>query len=237
MQPILEAHRGYSALYPENTLLAFRKAIAVGATSIELDVHVSSDAELIVMHDATLNRTSTGQGPIAEHTLSELAKLDAGNWKNSAFAGEKIPTLEEALRLTLESNVTFNVEVKQFAGGLRDARRLTGLLKRYAPKGARHVVSSFDLEALLQVRQADPEIPLALLGSQGGSLLALAVEHHFPWIHCCYTGVHQDLVFAAHREGIKVMTWTMDQPRLYPHYTRLGVDKICTNRIAEMQSA
>ncbi|OPZ72154.1 MAG: Glycerophosphoryl diester phosphodiesterase [bacterium ADurb.Bin478] len=237
MQPIIEAHRGYSGRYPENTLLAFRKAIEAGATSIELDVHVSSDSELIVIHDATVDRTSNGQGAVAELSTAQIAKLDAGSWKNPAFAGEKIPTLEETLALTLESNVCFNVEVKKFAGGQRDAKQLTALLQRYAPRGSSHIVSSFDLDALLQVRQADATIPLALLGSQGDHLLAEAVKHHFPWIHCSYRGISRDLLYAAHQQAIKVMIWTFDQPAGRQHYTRLGVDKICTNYIAEMIQA
>jgi glycerophosphoryl diester phosphodiesterase len=234
MLPILEAHRGYSGRYPENTLLAFRKAIEAGATSIELDVHVSADSELIVIHDATVDRTSNGHGAVAELTAAQIAKLDAGSWKSPEFAEEKIPTLEEALALTLESNVIFNVEVKKFAGGLRDAKRLTDLLQRYAPRGSTHIVSSFDLEALLQVRQADDSIPLALLGSQGSLLLPEAVKHHFPWIHCYFRTVNRELMSAAHRQNIKVMIWTVDQPALLQHYIRLDVDKICSNYIAEM---
>ena len=237
MQPILEAHRGYSGRYPENTLLAFRKAIEAGAASIELDVHVSADSKLIVIHDGTVDRTSNGHGAVAELTSDQLTKLDAGSWKNPEFAGEKIPTLEETLALTLESNVSFNVEVKKFAGGQRDAKHLASLLRRFAPRGGSHIVSSFDLDALLQVRQADETIPLALLGSHGDHLLAEAIKHHFPWIHCAYTGISKDLLYAAHQQAIKVMIWTFDQPAGRQHYTRLGVDKICTNYIAEMSQA
>ncbi len=237
MQPILEAHRGYSGRYPENTLLAFRKAIEVGVTSIELDVHVSADSELMVIHDATVDRTSNGHGAVAELTAAQIATFDAGSWKNPEFAGEKIPTLEETLALTLESNISFNVEVKKFAGVQRDSGRLVSLLRNYAPRGSSHVVSSFDIDALLDVRQADDAIPLALLGSQGEHLLAEAVKHHFPWIHCAYRGISRDLLYAAHQQGIKVMLWTFDQPAGLQHYTRLGVDKICTNYIAEMIQA
>ena len=173
-------------------------------------------------------------GAVAELTAAQIAKLDAGSWKSPEFAEEKIPTLEEALALTLESNVIFNVEVKKFAGGQRDAKRLTDLLQRYAPRGSTHIVSSFDLEALLQVRQADDSIPLALLGSQGSLLLPEAVKHHFPWIHCYFRTVNRELMSAAHRQNIKVMIWTVDQPALLQHYIRLDVDKICSNYIAEM---
>jgi glycerophosphoryl diester phosphodiesterase len=237
MFPILEAHRGYSGRYPENTMLAFRQAIKAGAVSIELDIHVSSDSELVVIHDATLDRTSNGRGPVAEHSLAQLAQLDAGSWKDTAFAGEKIPALEEVLALTLESNVCFNVEVKKFAGGLCDAERLTSLLCQYAARGSSHIVSSFDLEALLQVRQANKEIPLAIIGSRGGELLTAAVKHNFPWIHCFYKDVNRELLCNAHRQNIKVNIWTFDQPAGLQHYVRLGVDKICTNYIAEMKQA
>lgn len=235
--PIIEAHRGYSAAYPENTLLAFRQAVAAGAPSIELDIHVSADGELVVMHDATVDRTTNGTGAIASLSWSALQRLDAGSWKSPAFAGERVPSLAEALSLAGSEPVAFNVEVKRFSDPGRVAWKLAEMLRRHAPRRGEHVVSSFDLDALLQVRAADAGVPLAILGKDGAALLALAREHGFPWVHVHYEGVTGELVAAAHAQGIKVMVWTVDNPDSVRSYAGLGVDKICTNRAPDLLAA
>ena len=98
-QPLVIAHRGFSGVAPENTLAAFRKAIDVGADMFELDVLLSQDEHVVVIHDDTLERTTNGTGKVIDHTLAELQALDAGSWFSPEFAGEPIPTLEDALRL------------------------------------------------------------------------------------------------------------------------------------------
>lgn len=115
------AHRGASDTHPENTLAAFREAIRLGAHMIEFDVALTKDGHLVLMHDSTLNRTTNGKGPVADFTLAELKKLDAGSWKNSRFKGERIPTLNEALAIMPE-NMWLNVHLK---GGARLAEEVT----------------------------------------------------------------------------------------------------------------
>jgi glycerophosphoryl diester phosphodiesterase len=233
MKPLIEAHRGYSGRFPENTLLAFRKAIEAGAVSIELDIRTSKDGELMVLHDATLDRTSNGSGTFAETNAADAKKLDFGSWKGKEFAGEKIPFLEEALELTLTSNVYYNIEIKQFAE-TSSAEKLVALIHKYAPRGCSHIVSSFDLEALLQVRAVDNSIPLAIIGSDGDQMLEIAKKHDFPWIHCAFPRIGRDLFFRAHSSGIKINVWTVDQISKLQYFAGLGADKICTNYAAEM---
>ncbi len=91
------AHRGASALAPENTMAAFAMAVELGADAIELDLHVSRDGELVVIHDHTLDRTTDGEGPVHTRSLQELKRLDAGRWFGESFAGQRIPTLAEVL--------------------------------------------------------------------------------------------------------------------------------------------
>jgi glycerophosphoryl diester phosphodiesterase len=114
MQPELTAHRGNSGLAPENTLAAFGKALETAAQWIELDAHRSADGEVVVMHDATVGRTTNGHGAIAELTLAELKKLDAGSWFGPEFVGEPVPTLAEVVAL-VGSRIRLNVEVKSSA--------------------------------------------------------------------------------------------------------------------------
>ncbi len=119
------AHRGGAATHPENTLPAFQEAVRLGAHMIELDVAISRDGVLVLMHDATVNRTTDGKGKVNELTLAELKRLDAGAWKHARFAGTRVPTLEEALAM-MPRNVWLNIDFKadaRFSGKSADAAR------------------------------------------------------------------------------------------------------------------
>jgi glycerophosphoryl diester phosphodiesterase len=134
------AHRGASALAPENTLAAFRAAEAGGADGLELDVQLSRDGVPVVLHDATVDRTSDGRGAVAELTLTELRRLDVGTWFAPAFAGERLPTLEEVLAWG-GRRLRFNIEIKDAAAGQAVLQQV-----RCHPRTA-VLVSSFDHEA------------------------------------------------------------------------------------------
>ncbi len=107
----ISAHRGASTTHPENTLAAFREAIRLGAHQIELDVYLTRDGSLVVIHDATVDRTTDGTGRVAAFTLAEIKKLDAGSWKGEQFAGERVPTLTEALEI-MPRNTWLNLHLK-----------------------------------------------------------------------------------------------------------------------------
>ncbi len=115
------AHRGASDTHPENTLAAFREAIRLGAQMIEFDVALSKDGRLVLMHDATVDRTTNGRGPVSELTLAEVKRLDAGSWKDSQFKNERVPTLDEALAI-MPDNLWLNVHLK---GGAHLAEKVT----------------------------------------------------------------------------------------------------------------
>lgn len=105
------AHRGANATHPENTIAAFKEAIRLGAQMIEFDVQLTKDNKLIIMHDATVDRTTNGTGKVADLTFNEIRQLDAGAWKAKAFTGEKVPTLQEALQI-MPKNIWLNVHLK-----------------------------------------------------------------------------------------------------------------------------
>ena len=115
------AHRGASDTHPENTIAAFREAVRLGAQMIEFDVAISKDGHLVLMHDRTVDRTTNGNGPVSELTLTELGKLDAGSWKADTFENERIPTLDDALFM-MPDNLWLNVHLK---GGADLAERVT----------------------------------------------------------------------------------------------------------------
>ena len=112
--PWIVAHRGFKKKYPENTLIAFQAAMDAGVPMIELDVTLSRDRKLVVIHDATLERTTNGHGPIHDYTLEELKQLDAGSWFHSDFADQRLPELGEVLEL-VNGRVITNIEIKSHA--------------------------------------------------------------------------------------------------------------------------
>lgn len=116
------AHRGWSTLYPENTMIAFKKAIEAEVDQIETDVRITKDGELVCIHDATVDRTTNSTGKVNEHTLAELKELDAGSWKGAEFAGEKIPTFIEFMELVKDHpTMTLDVELKEYPIGGNEA--------------------------------------------------------------------------------------------------------------------
>src|SRR6478736_95849 len=155
------AHRGASGNAPENTLAAFKKAVALGASFVETDLQLSRDAHFVAMHDDTVNRTTNGQGAVHDMTLTELRRLDAGSWFGSEFAGERIPTLEEILEFSKKNDVVFYLELKP-SGAWGGEHALIGAL-RQTGEIARTVVISFDLGIISALRKIEPTLMTGLL--------------------------------------------------------------------------
>lgn len=218
------AHRGASALAPENTLAAFRAAEAAGADGLELDVHLSRDGVPVVLHDETLDRTSDGRGPVDELTLEELQRLDAGSWFSPDFAGEKIPPLQDLLRWG-GSRLRFNVEIKDSAA----AQAVLELSRSYPHSSI--LVSSFDHDLLHRLRCAAPQLPLAFLWEHPDWAAAVeraascAAESFNPR----YDILSAELVAACHRRGLAVYPWTVDTVAGLEHCWQLGVDGVFCN--------
>ncbi len=225
MQPALMAHRGNSALAPENTLAAFARALETKAEWIELDVHLSADGEVVVMHDGTVDRCTDGSGAIADMTLAQLKALDAGGWFGPEFAGEKVPTLGEVVAL-VGDRLRINVEIKSAADPLSSLKVVEVL--RDGGALAQSMISSFGLEALLETRKHWPEGLLALITGRGADL-NLVLQHNLQWLNVAYPEVDEALVRSAHQAGVRVMVWTMDDPARWNEFAGLGVDCICTN--------
>jgi glycerophosphoryl diester phosphodiesterase len=152
-------HRGASAVAPENTYAAFERAIADGGVYTETDVRATSDGALVLVHDATLDRTTNGSGPVAALTLEELRKLDAGAWFDASFSGERVPELPEFLTW-IESRAPFGaaIEVK--------ARGVGGAVAAAAWASAardRLCIYAFDAEEIVGAKSAAPDLPCILL--------------------------------------------------------------------------
>ena len=151
-------HRGLAGLAPENTLASFREAVRIGADWLEFDVRFTSDGYPVIIHDGSLKRTSSGRGPVRARSLTDLRKLDAGSWFDNRFAGERIPTLEEVLKLG--SRVRLNVEIKARCAPARHAAQAVWSRIQEAGLEDRTLISSFDLNILRALRDLDPAVAL-----------------------------------------------------------------------------
>lgn len=230
MIPLIEAHRGDSSNAPENTLAAFERAIRLDVPWIELDVHPARDGTLMVIHDATVDRTTNGSGAVSDLTVDALAHLDAGARFSPAYAGERIPPLTDVLEMVALTTTRLNVEIKSSPRGTNVPRTVVDLMRRFG-RQREYVVSSFNLDSLLEVRAIAPEITLALIGYRA-EILSHAERHRLPWIHGNRKMVTREIVTRAHAQGIGVAVWVVDDPEQYPRWKALAVDKLCTNRPA-----
>jgi glycerophosphoryl diester phosphodiesterase len=219
------AHRGASALYPENTLRAFIAAADLGADMCEFDVRMTRDGEVVVIHDATVNRTTDGRGRVAAMSASAMKRLDAGVRFGAEFRGERIPTLAEVAGALGERRCGMDVELK--ARGL-EARVCEILRGCGATQSA--IVSSFDWDQLKIVAQQESGLRLALLGEKApAALLEAAAAMHAFAIAPRFDLADAALCAAAHRRGLAVYVWTVDEAPAMRRLIAAGVDGIMTN--------
>jgi glycerophosphoryl diester phosphodiesterase len=222
------AHRGASGNAPENTMAAFRKAVALGATFIETDLQLSRDAHFVAIHDATVNRTTNGQGAVHDMTLAELRKLDAGSWFGSEFAGERIPTLEEILEFSKKNDVVFYLEIKP-GGSWGGEHALIGAL-RESGEIPRAVVISFDAPIVMSLRKIEPTLMTGLLyDGQIENPLEKAVA-----IGARQLAVRGDLVTPvmlaeARKKDLQVVCWTVNHSAHMRMLAAAGVDGIMSD--------
>ncbi len=224
------AHRGASALAPENTMAAFERAIDLGADVVELDLHLTRDGELVVIHDDTLDRTTDGRGPVHERSLEELKRLDAGRWFGQAFVGQRIPTLSEVLD-RFAKKLPLALEVKAgstFFPGIEE-RVVAALRQHSAIEQA--AVASFDHFALRRLKEIEPTLRTAALlvgrpvpmSAIGGACAAdaMALEASL---------VTKSEVEACRAAGLQLVVWVVNEPDQMRRFIGLGVDGIITDR-------
>jgi glycerophosphoryl diester phosphodiesterase len=215
-------HRGAPTEEPENTLRSFRRAIELGVAAVELDVQLTRDGRLAVIHDETLDRTTNGHGPVQDFTLAELQKLDAGK-------GEPIPALEEVLELT-RGRAQLLVEMKQpeAMGALLQFFR-----KHQAFEAAR--VISFWHPAVKALKEAEPRLHTGvLLVGCPADPAGLAHAARADTLVLNYRYVDRELVEAAHQREIGVSVWNIDDPQILEPYLSLNLEAIGTNRPREI---
>ena len=231
-KPIIQAHRGASAYAPENTMEAFRMARDMRADGIELDVHLTRDGKLAVIHDADISRTSDGEGAVCDMSLSELRQYSYAAGFAEQYSGTKVnlPTLEEVYDLVRGTGMLVNVELK---GGGEKMIRLAAECEKACGMEGLVIYSSFRHEWLDLMRAFCPEAYTAPLYVTGiDAPWEYARTHRASALHPRYETVYEypDYIGRCHENGIQVNVWTVDSPEEMKRLDALGVDSLITNR-------
>ena len=221
-------HRGASGHAPENTLAAFKKAVALGATFIETDLQLSRDARFVAIHDDTLDRTTNGQGKVHDQTLAALRRMDAGSWFGSDYAGERIPTLEEILEFSKKNDIVFYLELKP-SGSWGGEHALIGAL-RESGEVARVVVISFDPTILAGLRKIEPTLMTGVLyDGQLADPLKIAVDVGARQLVLRGDLVTPAMIVEARKRDLQVVCWTVNHPAHIRLLIAAGVDGIMSD--------
>lgn len=225
------AHRGWSGKAPENTMAAFRMALdAPYVTGIELDVQLSSDGVPVVIHDFTLERTTTGKGLVKEHSLKQLKRLDAGSWFGKAFRGERIPTLAEVLEAA-KGRGKVNIELKTAGNLYPELPSAVVREVRKAGMAQEAFLTSFDHHVMKEVKMLAPDIRTGLIVS--GRPVAMRYQFEVTGadvLSIAYPYLTEDLVKEAEVLGIGLFAWTINGPEDVRRVAALSSGiAICTN--------
>ncbi len=232
-RPLNFAHQGASHEAPGNTLAAFLLAAELGADGIELDVQLTRDDKIVVIHDLTLEATTNGRGRVSDQTLAELKRLDAGSWFGPVFATQQIPTLQEVVE-AVGHKLLLNIELKTARLGDDGLANAVVRLLEENHLLDRVVVSSFNPLAVWRVRRLNPWISVGLLYAPDSPLLLRR-----PWmrhlvrpdaLHPYYSSVDAGYVQWARQRGYRVHTWTVDDRQEMERLLQAGTDIIITNR-------
>lgn len=230
------SHRGANQLAPENTMPAFQKALEFHVDGFENDVHMTRDGVLVVCHDDTVDRTSNGTGFICEKTFAELRELDFGSWFSPAFAGTKIPTLEEWFAICGSLKV-INVELKRAPNGSTASAPATVALAKQMGMFEKLIISSFELEILQAAKAADPAARVCMLYAPNSpeceeimdDPAAFAKAHNLYAFHPFVGMVSEDYIEECHEAGIVVNPWTVNPEFSLATLRDWGCDGVITD--------
>lgn len=205
MKTAVFAHRGYSAMFPENTMLAFREAVKAGAEGIELDVQLTKDEQLVVIHDETLDRTTNGRGKVRRYLFKEVSRFLAG-------AEEKVPGLEEVLRWSQQQEVTLNIELKHAPKDRQVAAKEILRLLHVLPQKNIPIISSFDHKVLPMLKKEGVGLKTAALtvGSLIDTVFYLK-EHQVEGLHFHFSMLTLNEMESLRKCGIELRPYTVNQ--------------------------
>lgn len=224
------AHRGSSGTHPENTLAAFKEAARLPIYGVELDVHLTQDGELVVIHDEAIDRTSNGSGLVKDMTLEQLKRYDYGSWFSKEFKGETIPTLEEVFQVYLDNNHCINIELKSDVyayEGLEE--KVIALINTYEFQN-RVLISSFNHEAIRKVKQLQPTLSTGALVVKA-PMDPLNELRNIPadGLHLYLPSAKRAFVQEVIEQGVPVRVFTVNQQVDVEVLQKIGIQSIFTD--------
>jgi glycerophosphoryl diester phosphodiesterase len=237
--PPVIGHRGAAAAAPENTLASLRKAHELGARWVEFDVKLTRDGHPILAHDDRLERTTSGRGRFADKTLAEILELDAGSWFGPPFAGERVPTFEQALALCRDLGLGINVEIKPCSGReVETARAAVETLLAHWPDRLPTLISSFAPACLAVAREVAPELPRGYLAGRLPPRWQEQLDAYgCSTLHLDHgrLGARQRAAVAA--AGVPLLLYTINDPLAARAQLSQGVSAVFTDRVGEVLAA
>jgi len=228
------AHRGAGKLAPENTLAAFRLGAEHGYRMVECDVKLSADGVPFLLHDATLERTTNGQGTAGDLPWAELSRLDAGGWHSRRFAGETLPSFEAISRWCQANGVLLNIEIKPTPGhALRTGEKVALLAAElWAGQATPPLLTSFEPAALEGARNGGPDLPRGLLLHQwDDAVWAITSTLGCQALICQHGLWTAERVHKARSHGLRTLSYTVNEATVARELLALGTDGIITDRI------
>jgi glycerophosphoryl diester phosphodiesterase len=234
--PRIFAHRGGGNLAPENTLAAIRAGQSLGYAAHEIDVKLSRDGVAMLLHDDTLERTTTGRGRAADLTWAQMLQLDAGGWHSRAFSGERLPSLEDAANLLRANGTRINVEIKPTTGFEHDTGVLVAARVQELWKGAKTqpLLSSFSFESLMAAKDTAPALPRGWLTERfvdgdWDKLRALEAVS----LHTDHKTLERREIGRLHDKGYRVLVYTVNDAAKAQELFDAGIDGIFTDNLRE----
>ncbi len=237
--PRLVAHRGGGLVAPENTLAALRAGQSLGFRAVEFDVKLAADGVAYLLHDATLDRTTSGSGPVDALSWADLAGLDAGSWLGEAFRGEPPARFDEAARLLRSRDTAANVEIKPVPGTERETGAAVARLAAdlWAGSPVPPLLSSFSFEALEAAREAVPHLPRGFISSDPGDEdFARLADLGAVSLHASRRHLTPALVDRTHAAGLRLLVWTVNDPVEARRMFAGGVDGIITDNLRQFSA-
>lgn len=235
--PKIFAHRGGGSLAPENTLAAMKKGRELEYCAVEFDVKLTADRVAILLHDATLDRTTTGKGEIKDRTWDDLAGLDAGSWFSPQFAGERIPRFSEIAHYLHSIGMMANVEIKPVPGTDQETGTQVASMadELWRDRIVKPLLSSFSFQALEAAHREAPQLPRGFLtGKPTPETLVQLTALDCVSLHCNHENIDAAGVTFFHGHGYRVLTYTVNDPDRVAVLLGWGVDGIFTDNLPAM---
>ena len=225
------AHRGYSGKYPENTMLAFKKAAETGCDGIELDVQLTSDGQVVIIHDEKIDRTTDGTGNVKDYTLEELKKFNAAASWNRKYGFEPIPTLEEYFQWVKDTELVTNIEIKSGVYYYEELEEKTLALVRKYGLEKKIIFSSFLHSSITLLRKLAPEIPCGALVEYEnlGNPGYYCEKFDFQYYHPGMKALTEEMVQSCKEHNIPLNVWTINDMGALEQLYEWGCEGVISN--------